>query len=44
VDGKPVSAVGYLINNTTYLQGLYVADLLGGKVVGHGDYVDIKTK
>lgn len=44
VNGKPVSAVGYLINNTTYLQGLFVAGLFGGKVEGHGDYVDIKTK
>jgi len=44
VDGKPVSAVGYLINNTTYLQGLFVAGLFGGSVTGHGDYIDIKTK
>ena len=44
VDGKPVSAVGYLINNTTYLQGLFVAGLFGGKVEGHGSYINIKTK
>lgn len=45
VDGKPVpGVVGYLINNTTYLQGLYIAGLFGGSVVGHGDYIDIKTK
>jgi N-acetylmuramoyl-L-alanine amidase len=44
VDGKPVSAVGYLINNTTYLQGLFVAGLFGGSVTGHGDYIDIKVK
>jgi N-acetylmuramoyl-L-alanine amidase len=44
VDGKPVSAVGYLINNTTYLQGLFVAGLFGGSATGHGDYIDIKTK
>jgi N-acetylmuramoyl-L-alanine amidase len=44
VDGKPVSAVGYLINNTTYLQGLFVAGLFGGKAEGHGSYINIKTK
>lgn len=45
VDGKPVpGVVGYLINNTTYLQGLYIAGLFGGSVVGCGDYIDIKTK
>lgn len=44
VNGKPVSAVGYLINNTTYLQALFVAGLFGGKVEGHGSYIDIKTK
>ena len=44
VDGKPVSAVGYLINNTTYLQGSFVAGLFGGKVIGYGSYVDIITK
>ena len=44
VDGKPVSAVGYLINNTTYLQGLFVAGLFGGSVTGHGSYIDIKVK
>jgi len=44
VDGKPVSAKGYLINGTTYLQGLFVAGLFGGSVSGHGDYINIKTK
>jgi len=44
VDGRPVSAVGYLINNTTYLQGSFVAGLFGGKVIGYGSYVDIITK
>jgi N-acetylmuramoyl-L-alanine amidase len=44
VNGKPVSAKGYLINNTTYLQGLFVAGLFGGKVEGHGNYINIKTK
>lgn len=44
VNGKPVSAKGYLINNTTYLQGLFVAGLFGGSVQGHGDYIDIKVK
>lgn len=44
VNGKPVSAVGYIINGTTYLQASYVAGLFGGKVTGHGDYIDIKTK
>ena len=44
VNGKPVSAKGYLINNTTYLQGLFVAGLFGGSVTGHGSYIDIKVK
>jgi N-acetylmuramoyl-L-alanine amidase len=44
VNGKPVKAKGYLINNTTYLQGLFVAGLFGGSVQGHGDYIDIKVK
>lgn len=44
VNGKPVNAKGYLINNTTYLQGLFVAGLFGGSVTGHGDHIDIKTK
>lgn len=44
VNGKPVDAIGYLINNTTYLQGSYVTELLGGSVTGHGDYINIKTK
>lgn len=44
VNGKPVSAKGYLIGGTTYLQGLFVAGLFGGSVTGHGDHIDIKTK
>lgn len=44
VNGKATNAVGYLINNATYLQALYVAGLFGGTVTGHGDYIDIKTK
>lgn len=44
VNGKPVSIEGFLINGTTYLQGLFVAGLFGGSVTGHGDYIDIKTK
>lgn len=44
VNGKATNAVGYLINNATYLQALYVAGLFGGKVEGHGSYIDIKTK
>jgi len=44
VDGKPVSAVGYLINNTTYFPASFVAGLFGGKVIGHGSYIDIITK
>jgi len=34
VNGKPVKAKGYLINNTTYLQGLFVTGLFGGSVQG----------
>ena len=44
VNGKATNAVGYLINNATYLPALYVAGLFGGTVTGHGDYIDIKTK
>ncbi len=42
VNGKPVEAIGYLINGTTYLQALYVAGLFGASVEGHGDYIEIK--
>jgi N-acetylmuramoyl-L-alanine amidase len=44
VDGKPVSAKGYLIDGTTYLQGIFIAGLFGGSVTGHGDHIDVKTK
>ena len=44
VDGKPVSAVGYLIDGTTYLQGLFVVGLFSGSVTGHGDYINITKK
>lgn len=44
VNGEPVNAKAYLIDGTTYLQGLYVAGLFGGSVTGYGNYVNIKTK
>lgn len=42
VNGQAVSAKGYLIDGTTYLQAMYMAGLFGAQVVGHGDHIDIK--
>ncbi len=41
VDGKTTAETGYLINNSTYVRAAYLIGLIGGKVTGHGDYIDI---
>jgi N-acetylmuramoyl-L-alanine amidase CwlA len=42
IGGKAVKGeTGYLINNATYVRVAYVAELVGGEVTGHGEYVNI---
>ena len=41
IDGKAVKEVGYLIDNATYVRVAHVAELVGGEVTGHGEYINI---
>lgn len=41
IDKTSVNEAAYIINNSTYIRGVYAVGLFGGDIVGKGDYVDI---